>query len=140
MPYCSKQDLIDRFGNDELVQLTDDANTGVINDVVLNQAISDASAEMDGYLASRYQLPLANQPQVLKPLACNITRYLLHDESAGDQVTKRYDAAIKSLVNISKGIISLGLTDTGTTAQSNDLVEMQSAGSVFARNKSTGFI
>ncbi|MBL4832237.1 MAG: DUF1320 domain-containing protein [Aliivibrio sp.] len=140
MPYCSKQDLIDRFGFDELVQLTDDANTGVINDVVLNQAIADASAEMDGYLASRYSLPLVSQPQVLKPLSCNITRHLLHDEAAGDQVTKRYDAAIKSLVNISKGIISLGLTNTGTTAQSNDLAEMQSSGSVFARSKSTGFI
>lgn len=140
MPYCTKQDLIDRFGQDELVDLTDRDSTGMIDDTVLDQAISDASAEMDGYLASRYQLPLVNIPQTLKPLACNIARYKLYDEQASEQVTKRYDAAIKFLFSVSKGEISLGVDGSGSKATSTDLADIQSSGSVFARSKSTGFI
>jgi len=138
--YCTKQDLIDRFGQDELVDLTQLNNTGVIDETVLGQAIADASAEMDGYLGGRYQLPLDTIPPVLKALCCNVARYNLYDEQASEQVTKRYDAAIKFLFSVSKGEISLGVDDTGAKATSNDLAEIQSAGSVFARSKSTGFI
>ena len=41
----TRQDLIDRFGEDELVLLTDREGRGVINDEVLNRAIEDAEAE-----------------------------------------------------------------------------------------------
>jgi len=140
MPYCTKQDLIDRFGQQELIDLTDRANTELIDDNVINQAIADASAEMDGYLASRYSLPLATVPQTLKPLCCNIARYKLYDEQASEQVTKRYDAAIKFLFSVSKGEISLGVDSLGAKASSTDLADIQSAGSVFARDKSNGFI
>ena len=44
MSYCTRQNLIDRFGEPELIQLTDLDNLGVIDDTVLNQAISDADA------------------------------------------------------------------------------------------------
>ena len=138
--YCTKQDLIDRFGQNELVDLTDRNSLGVIDDSVLNQAIADASAEMDGYLGGRYALPLVTVPPVLKALCCNIARYKLYDEQASDQVTKRYDSAVKFLFSVSKGEISLGVDSLGANATSTDLPQMQSAGSVFARNKSTGFI
>ena len=140
MPYCVKQDLIDRFGEDELISLTDRNNTGAIDESVLNQAINDACAEMDGYIASRYALPLINVPQTLKPLACNMARFNLYDEQASEQVTKRYDGALKFLQSVSKGEISLGVSDTGAKAQSTDFADIQSAGSVFARDKSSGFI
>jgi len=138
--YCTKQDLIDRFGQDELVDLTDRVNADVIDDSVLGQAIADAGAEMDGYLGGRYQLPLATVPPVLKALCCNIARYKLYDEQASEQVIKRYDSAIKFLFSVSKGEISLGVDGTGAKATSTDLADIQSAGSVFARSKSTGFI
>ena len=138
--YCTKQDLIDRFGLDELIALTDRINAGVIDDSVLNQAIADASAEMDGYLGGRYALPLVTVPPVLIALACNMARYKLYDEQASEQVTKRFEAAIKFLFSVSKGEISLGVDSLGANATSTDLPQMQSAGSVFARSKSTGFI
>jgi len=140
MSYCTKQDLIDRFGENELVDLTDRDNLGVINNTVLDQAINDASAEMDGYLGGRYQLPLATVPPVLKALCCNVARYKLYDEQASELVTKRYDGAIKFLFSVSKGEISLGVDSGGSKAVSTDLASIESGGSVFARNKSTGFI
>ncbi len=140
MPYCSKQDLIDRFGEEELISLTDRDGMSMIDDQVLNQAIADADALMDGYLGSRYQLPLANVPQSLKPLACNMTRYQLHDDQSSEQVTERNKAAHAFLKSVSKGEISLGISEGGESAQSTDFAEIQSSGSVFSRSNSKSFI
>lgn len=138
--YCTKQNLIDTFGNNELVTLTDRLGNGVINDQVLNQAISDASALMDGYLGSRYPLPLDNVPQSLIPLACNMTRYQLYDNEASELVVKRNDAAHAFLKSVAKGELSLGISSAGESVTSTDFAEIQSAGSVFSRTNSIDFI
>ena len=103
--------MIDRFGQAELVQLTDRTipATGAIVDAVLNKALADANAEIDGYLIGQYQLPLASVPANLEALACDIARYKLFDDRATEQVSKRYDDAVKYLVRVGKGELSLGL-------------------------------
>lgn len=139
MLYCSKQGLIDRFSEDELVQLTDRDGLGIINDEVLNRAIEDASTEMDAYL-SRFNFTADTLPKSLKPLACNIARYYLYDEDPSEHITKRYEDAIRFLSKVNKGEITIGTTTEDTQVTTNDLPEIQSAGSVFSRSKSTGFI
>ena len=139
MLYCSKQGLIDRFSEDELIQLTDRDSLGVINDEVLNRAIEDASTEMDAYL-SRFDFSADNLPKSLKPLACNIARYYLYDEEPAEIIAKRYEDAIKFLKAVNKGEITIGTTSTDTAVTSTDLPEIQSAGSVFSRQNSSDFI
>lgn len=132
MAYCTQQDLIDRFGEDELVQLTDRANAGVIDEAVLTQAIGDAGAEIDGYLGGRYTLPLATVPVVLKRLACDIARYNLYDEAASEQVTRRYDGAVNFLRMVARGDISLGVDATGAKAdETAGMPEFDAGRSVF---------
>ena len=139
MLYCSKQGLIDRFSEDELIQLTDRNNMGVINDNVLNRAIEDASTEMDGYL-SRFNYSADTLPKSLKPLACNIARYYLYDDAPTEHVTTRYNNAIKYLEKLNKGTLTIGKTEQETDVASVDLPEMQSGGTVFSRDKSRDFI
>ncbi|MFM9596928.1 phage protein Gp36 family protein [Streptomyces scabiei] len=55
-------------------------------------------------------------------------------------MTERYQNAIKFLVAVGKGTLSLGVDELGANAQTDDTAVMQSAGSVFARGKSKGFI
>lgn len=111
MGYAVKQDMIDRFGETELVQLTNKDNNAAtsIDDPALEQALIDASAEIDGYLSGRYALPLANVPQVLKRNACDIARYHLYDDRVTEQVAKRYESTVAYLRSVGKGDISLGL-------------------------------
>jgi phage gp36-like protein len=59
------------------VSLTDRNYTGQIDDDVLNGALVQASAEIDGYLCGRYPVPWADEPRVLVGRCCNIARYLL---------------------------------------------------------------
>ncbi len=109
MGYAVKQNMIDRFGSEELIQLTDRANTGAIDDVVLGQALADADAEINGYLVSRYVLPLASVPPLLMRIACDVARYHLYDDHATEQVRVRYEDARKLLEGIASGRVQLGL-------------------------------
>ncbi len=118
MNYATKQNMIDRFAQSELIQLTDRAQppTGAIDDTVLNAALADANAEIDGYLMGVYQLPLPTVPANLVILACDIARYKLYDDRATEQVTKRYDDAVKYLTRVGKGELSLGLDSSNQAA------------------------
>ncbi|WP_085299254.1 gp436 family protein [Cognaticolwellia mytili] len=138
--YCHKQALINQFGQQDLIDLTDRNSMGQINDEVLERAIKDASAEMDGYIGSRYQLPLSHVPEILLSIACDITIYRLYVNSPSDSVVTRYNNQIKFLKSVAKGEVTLGISTEGTQATSTDFAEVQSAGSVFSRNNSSSFI
>jgi len=110
MLYCTQQDLIERFGNDELISISDHDNTGAIDEAVIGLAIADAAAEIDSYVSARYSLPLNSIPAVLTLHAGNIARYRLYDNRSRDEVTERYKQAINFLDKVSKGTVSLGVT------------------------------
>ncbi len=135
MPYVTQQQLVDRFGDEELIQLTDRANTGAIDTVVLNQAIADAGAEIDGYIGGRYQLPLTTVPPILALYAGDIVRYRLYDDAARDEVRKRYEDAIRFLRLVGEGKLRLGADEPAPAGGA----QMQSDGRVFGRDQS-GFV
>jgi phage gp36-like protein len=111
MPYAARQDLIDRFGEQEIIQLTDKANppAGVIDQAVLDSVSADADGVIDSYIASRYTLPLAAAPKILVRYACDITRYFLYGDQPGEAQRRAYDDAIKFLRSVADGTVSLGL-------------------------------
>lgn len=110
--YANRLAMIDRYSEGELIQLTDRARLGVIDDAVLDQALLDADAEIDGYLAVRYTLPLASTPPVLLRIACDVARYRLYDDAATEEVRNRYTDAVKWLAAIARGLVSLGMPPT----------------------------
>ena len=127
MPYSTKQNLIDRFDEAELIQLTDSACLGVIDDEVVNAAIADADAEINSYLTA-YDLPLAVVPVNFVRMSSDIARYYLYEDRPTETVQKRYDDAIKYLMMIAKGII---LLDTGIPTATAGHVVIESSDNVF---------
>ncbi len=140
MSYAVQSDMVNRFGEQELIQLTDRDRTGAIDTVVLDRALADATAEIDGYLAARYQLPLTSTPTVLVRVCADLARYHLHDDHLPEPVQVRYKAAIDLLRQVSTGRVSLGLSETGESPTSNDGAEITSGGRVWDRNDSKGFL
>lgn len=141
MAYVTQQDMVKRFGEQELVELTDrDGTAGAIVPGVLAEAIADAESEIDAYLASRYSLPLTDPPAALTRVAADIARYRLYDEHATDAVTDRYKAAVDFLKSIAKGTVSFGPGDDGTPPESEATIAIESDGHVWDRDKSNGFI
>lgn len=121
MTYATQTDMNERFGEAELIQLTDrGGSTGAIVTDVLDQALADADSMIDGYLAARYTLPLASVPTVLIRIGCDLARYYLYDDGAPKEVGERYQAAINFLKSVSRGEVSLGLTTPPTSSGAPD--------------------
>lgn len=139
MEYATQQDMVDRFGSDELINLTDRQHTGAIDSEVVSQALLDANSEIDAYLASRYELPLASAPQSLVRIACDIARYRLYDEQATETVSDRYKAAVRFLDAVAKGSVRFGPSNNGQQPQSSGEATINSSGRVFGRD-GHGFI
>jgi phage gp36-like protein len=109
MTYATQQDMVDRFGSDELIQLTDRTNIGAIDSTVVSRALGDADAEINGYLAAQYSLPLDTTPAVLVRLACDIARYQLSADRVTEAVRDRYKDAVAMLRSLARGEAQLGV-------------------------------
>lgn len=135
MPYAVRQDYVDRFGLAELVQLVDRDRDDVEDTGVLDQAIGDAGAEIDGYLSTRYALPLATVPAVLVRVCCDITRYRLHDQRATEEVRARYTDAVRYLTSLSSGTVQLGLATPAASSADDALPVFSAADRVFSAGR-----
>ncbi len=109
MTYASQQQLIERFGERLLIQLTDRATvpTGVIDPAVVTRALTDTDAVIDGYLAGRYALPLETTPPLLADLAQAIAIYKLHPYAPDAKIDQDYKDAMATLARISTGTVKL---------------------------------
>ncbi len=138
MTYAIKQNLIDRYGSEELLQLTDRANTGLIDDTVIARALADADAEINGYLATHYTLPLAPVPAALEKLACDIARYRLYEDRVTEIVEKRYDDAIKFLQGVASGKVSLGIDAANAQPVATGGPSFSAGDRVFTKRRANG--
>lgn len=113
--YCTPQDLIDRFGQNEVAQLAP-ALLGQVDTARVQRACNDAGDLVDGYLRPRHTLPLSAVPTILVKLSAAIARYELHlggDRQPTDQVRQDRDQAIGFLRDVAAGKADLGITTTG---------------------------
>lgn len=140
--YATAQDIVDRYGKDLLVLLTDidsdaDCASGECDTVAVLRAASDADAEIDMYLGARYNLPLPVVPDPLKRLAVDIMVYRLAATAdvATEEQRKRYEDVIKVLAQFAKGLVSLGLPVTQTPTSSNGAVFVAGPQRLFGRGK-----
>lgn len=131
MAYATQADLETRFGSVELAQLSDRTNGAVIDAAVVARALADAAAEIDGYLAGRYALPLATVPAVLGRVACDIARYRLYDDRATEAVRQRYEDSVRDLKALAAGTIKLDAVDVLTPAPNGVSVTVSTPDRIF---------
>jgi len=133
--YCTQAQMIERFGEPLLVQLTDRDGAGIVDSAVIDAAIADASAEIDMYLAARYELPLSTVPLTLTRLACILARDVLATDSDmhDERWSKQADEAHRLLREIAGGKVSLGVDDQAqeAAADGDNAAEFTPGRSVF---------
>lgn len=110
MAYSTLNDLLKQVDEDELIQLTDDEGTGAMDADVVNSAITDADAEIDSYCGTRYSTPFPAAPAMIRKLSCDIAIYNLYARrrNVSEDRQARYDAAVRFLRDVSKGLVTLG--------------------------------
>lgn len=137
MAYCTLQNLIDEFGETELIQLTDRSNAGVVDQDVLDRALQRADRMIHRYLGGRQALPV--DADDVADLACDITRYYLFQTVPPDEVRTRFEDALKTLDKMAKGLLAVADTAGQAAAPSGDAAQVVSGGHVFGRSD-TGFL
>ena len=110
MAYSLQADLLEQISEDKLIQLTDDDDTGSIDADTITRAITDADAEIDGYAATRYDVPFSPVPVSIRKLSVDIAIYNLYARRKGapEDRRTRYNDAIRFLKDLSKGIVTPG--------------------------------
>lgn len=140
MSYAVQADMVSRFGNDEVVALTDRDQAGVIDATVLSNALDAAAAQIDTYLSGRYALPLQIVPRYLVTVCCDIARYQLCVGSTRgtEEIETRYKDAVRFLELAASGKVTLGVTPVGQV-QSSNTIEFNSGTKIFGRRDRGAF-
>ena len=129
MPYLAKSDMVALFGETELIQLTDRANLGVIDDAVLAVAMTYAEDLFDAII------PRAIRPDTTKfitNLVADIARWRLYDDVVPDNVQARYTEAMRLLRDAAAGRANLGVSEiTGELATVSSSVKATKSKRVF---------
>ena len=123
--YCTIGEVLDKIKDDMASSIIGDE---YIEDgqerrekmeILCQGAAADACAEIDGYLAKRYSVPLRETPPVINKFAKDITVYNLVSRMGVDESERektflnRYNAAVKFLLEVAKGTINIGCGGQG---------------------------
>jgi len=141
MAYSTKSDILEQLDEEILIQLTDDAETGSVDDDKVTRAIADADATVDAYCQGRYTIPLSPVPGKIRQISVDIAIYNLfsrRDDTAPETRNDRYKAAIRFLEKVSEGKIELGATTPAATT-TRDSVDIDYNDRIFTRDKLKGF-
>ncbi len=150
MSYATLADMYARYNRDALHILTDvkiadwqslsPEELLHAREHLIQLALDDSSATIDGYIDGRATLPLETVPAVLIRISCVLARFALEEGEATEKATKDKEDVIRLLEKVSAGDVSLGLSKESERPTGGDVAIITSQGSVWSRNKSRGFI
>lgn len=113
--------------------------SNAVNQTIIDEAIAQADAEIDGYIANRYVVPFVVVPGILRKFSTDMAIYNLYArkvEEIPETRQTRYDNAIRMLRDISAGKASI---DDGEEESGTYEVRMESGTRKFTRDKMKGF-
>ena len=152
MAYCTVAEVLDMLKEDMLNVIigdnyieNEDERIQAITPIV-EQAIADADAEIDGYLAKRYKVPFAKTPQVINKFAKDIAliQHGLKEKEWMKTTGKKhtlpdYNAAIAFLTKVAEGRISIGVSENNTEDAARIGFSMSNSPRLFSRGSMKGW-
>lgn len=139
--YLTEADLYTVMSEAELVQMADDAGTGLADPSVIAGALADAEAEVNAYLQERYTLPLAVVPALVKRVARDVAVWNLYSRRklTDEVVRQRYQDAVRLLEKISSGQVSLGVVGPPPESAPSGVPQFDTPERLFTRDHLKGF-
>lgn len=137
MAYCTQDDLLKLIPERELAELTTEAGETPDAEVV-EENIAKADAEIDAYLAVRYQVPLAATPARVKALSADLALYHLYTRRSVMPEVRRqkYEDAVKFLKDVGAGRAEIiGADGVEAPGDAQEVTEISSSPRVFSREK-----
>ncbi len=142
MTYATQQDMIERFGAEELIQLTDRVNMppSTIDQDVLGRALSDADALIDTYLIGRYDLPFPATPAALVGYSADIALFKLYGNRAtvGGEIERNFKFAVSWLTSVANGTVKLEVLSEPAPQSGGSQVRFTSSDRALSRDSLRG--
>nr|BDD46394.1 hypothetical protein 12 [bacterium] len=111
--YCALSDIVSVVPESEIARLTDDTSGRTLNENVVNEAISKGDELINGYLRSRYDVPLTSAPLLVRNISVDLAVYFLYQRryraNMPESVENQYKTSVKTLGEIQKGFVNLGI-------------------------------
>ena len=120
-PYCTAADLEAVIGRTALLTAAPDPDTrDTVDTDAVERAITAVASTIDGWLRTRYTLPLADVPEILRRAAARLVHAELVDELATTELiqTRAVDAQ-KVIERMADGRIRLGGDLDGDATDAN---------------------
>ncbi len=125
MQYITTQDLTEVLSERSLIDLSNDTSRATeVDNGVLDKACQYATETVDGYLRSRYTLPLTSVPTIVRNICLQLARYWLYSRRPDgkgfpDNVKETHSQALKDLERIQNGKLHLGIKELGSNTDDN---------------------
>ncbi|WP_150297794.1 gp436 family protein [Salipiger aestuarii] len=142
MTYASADQLKSVIPDNDLALLTSFAGGAATSDARIEQALADATAEINTYIAKVVTLPLADAPHILTVLCRDLAMHRLytnlgHNPETYDRLRKDAVATLKA---IAKGETSIGDDGDGDSTLTSPGVAMTDGPErQFTRDRLKGF-
>jgi phage gp36-like protein len=140
--YATLDNLVQRYSARTLVQVTDRATppTGQVDQAVVDRALADTDAMIDGYLSARYRLPMATVPPLLVDLAEVISIYKLYRDVPTEKVKQDYRDALAMLGRIADGSVRLPIDGIDAPANVEGGVRVADRPKALSTDSLKGFV
>lgn len=152
MVYCTVSEVLDMLKADMLNVIIGDDYIEDEKERIkavtpyAEQAVDDAQAEIDGYLAKRYNVPFSKTPKVINKFAKDIALYNLVSRKGVDESERektyltRYNSAIAFLTKVAEGKIDIGVPEGNSTEDAaKNGFSMKSSRRTFTRDSMRGW-
>ncbi|MDW7643448.1 MAG: DUF1320 domain-containing protein [Desulfuromonadales bacterium] len=139
MSYSTLADILERIPAEILQQLTDDADTGSVDETKVAAAIDRADSEIDAWCGGRYSVPFATVPAIIVELSADLATYYLYmrrQEILPEARLGQYRANQNMLKAISSGQVQLPGAATAKTGTVR--IEVTGNDRLFSRDKLKG--
>ncbi|HNW34276.1 MAG TPA: DUF1320 domain-containing protein [Candidatus Ozemobacteraceae bacterium] len=138
MPYCTSEDIAKHLPEVELIQLTDDAGTGAIDAALVTEAVETGDAIINGVLSTRaVTLPLNPVPKLINAISIDLAIWALHNrrfsQKLPENVTERYQNAIKLLQQIQSGKLNWGSSEAQPALPAEYRTDARTTDRIFSR-------
>lgn len=137
MPYCSLSDITSTITTDDVLQLTDDNGTGVIDISKVDEAISKSDGLIAAFVGGETINPV---PDLIRQISVELSIYHLFKRrfasNMPESIDKGYSRSMDLLKQIQSGKLSIGNTVTEQTAPSRHYkTNRTSSDRLFSRSK-----
>lgn len=137
-----KDDFVGKVVTDRYLETEEERQTAL--EPLIVAAIEDAGAEIDGYLGGRYPVPLDPVPKVIRKFCKDMAVYNLISRSGLDEQAEeknfltRYNGAVKFLLLVAEGRVSLGPGQEGDSEPPLAGYSLHAEERIFSRHRLEG--